>query len=167
MMRTPARPSTSMTMRPRLRRSPRISVARTAVHTGMVNSIAKTVARGSIAIAYTHAYWPPRCSTLRNTCKPSRRVRSLLSPKRGSTASTRRSETRLRRARISKLPMLRSSSRTETAMSENERSAPTIHSAPRSATGMSGVSRAPESRCARAGARLRSRRRGPRTEPRY
>src|SRR5436190_5919841 len=133
MIRTPARPSASMTMRPRLRRSPRISVARIAVHTGMVNSIAKTVARGSIAIAYTHAYWPPRCSTLRNTCSPSRRVRSLLKPRRGRTASTMRSETRLRRARISKLPMEWSSSRTETAMSENEISAPPIHKAPRSA----------------------------------
>src|SRR6266849_2373333 len=136
MIRTPAMPSTSMTMRPRLRRSPRISVARIAVHTGMVNSIAKTVARGSIAIAYTHAYWPPKCSTLRNTCKPNRRVRSLPRPKRGRTASTRRSETRLRRARISKLPMVRSSSRTEIAMSENESRAPTIHNAPRRATGI-------------------------------
>jgi len=30
-----------------------------------VNSIANTVASGSIAIAYTHAYWPPKCRTLR------------------------------------------------------------------------------------------------------
>src|SRR5881397_2555327 len=65
MMRMPASPSTSITVRPRLRRSPRTSMASTAAHTGMVNSIANTVASGSIAIAYTQAYCPPKCSTLR------------------------------------------------------------------------------------------------------
>ena len=72
-----------------------------------------------------------RCTT----CRPKRCVRRLSVPKRGRAASTRTKETRLRRNRISKLPMVRSSSRTETAMSENESRAPTIHSAPRSAAG--------------------------------
>ena len=136
MMRMPVSPSTSMTVRPRFNRSPRIGMASMAVHTGIVNSIAKTVASGSIAIAYTQAYWPPKCSTLRTTCRPKRRVRTAPTPKRGSTASTRANETRLRRNRISKLPMVRSSSRTATAMRENDSSAPHIHRAPRRAAGM-------------------------------
>src|SRR5437879_7228810 len=140
MIRTPAMPRTSMTMRPRLRRSRRISVARIAVHTGMVNSIAKTVARGSIAIAYTQAYWPPRCRTFRTRCRPNRRVRSLPRPKRGSTASTMRSETKLRSARISKLPMVRNSSRAATAMTANESIEPPIHRAPRNAADLPGNS---------------------------
>jgi hypothetical protein len=124
-----------MMTRLRSRRSPRINTASTAVHTGMVNSIAKTVASGSIPIAYTHAYWPPKWNTLRTKCTPIRRVRSARIPNQGKTASMMTSETRLRRKRISKVPRVRSSSRTATAMSENESNAPPIHRAPRTAEG--------------------------------
>ena len=114
-------------------------MASNAVHTGMVNSIAKTVTSGSMPIAYTHAYWPPKCITLRTVCRPNHRVRSARSPKTGRSAPMMTSETTLRRNNISKLPMVRSNSRTATAMAENDSTAPPIHRAPRSAADIIGL----------------------------
>src|SRR5688500_7928549 len=70
---------------------------------------------------------------LREKCAPKRRVRSEASPARGSIASTMASITMLRRNTISNVPMWRSSSRAAIAIAVNDRTAPPIHSAPRSA----------------------------------
>jgi len=78
--------STSMTMRPRLRRSPRISAARIAVHTGMVNSIAKR-SRGAASRSRIPCILAPNAARCATRASRNRRVRSLPRPRRGRTAA--------------------------------------------------------------------------------
>src|SRR5438067_5067479 len=133
MMATPTRPSASCVSRPRFRCSPRNSAARIAVHTGMVNSIANTVASVRAPIAYIQQNWPARCITARAACTGKRLVRSGAKPRRSVIVETSSSVTSVRSARISRIPMWRSSSRTATAITANDSTAPSIHSTPRSA----------------------------------
>src|SRR5688572_18932793 len=105
--------------------------ASTAVHTGIVNSMAKTVASGRAPMAKIHDHWPPKWKRLRQMCSPKRCVRTAARPARGSIASTMRNITALRMNSTSNGAMWRSISRTPIAIAENDSTAPLIHRTPR------------------------------------
>src|SRR5262245_57442450 len=130
MISTPVRPSASITSRGSEKRSLRKIQASSAVHTGMVNSIANTVARVSAPIEYTHSTWPQKWIALRHRCNESLCVRTEDTPALGSIASTIASITRLRRNTISNEPIWRCSSRTAIAIAVNESTAPPIQRTP-------------------------------------
>src|SRR5438045_1113031 len=135
MTMTPAMPRASCTTRARLRCSCRKSAASSAVHTGMVNSIANTVASVSAPSAYIQHNWPPTCTSARAAWSGSRRVAIAPTPWPGISRHTMASVTAVRSARISSTLRWRLSSRTAIAIAAKENTAPSIHRTPRRACG--------------------------------
>jgi hypothetical protein len=62
---TPRKPSTTEPMRLTVARSPRKNTASTPAHTGIMNSMANTVASGSVITANDQPIVAPKCVPLR------------------------------------------------------------------------------------------------------
>src|SRR3984957_9886252 len=95
----------------------------------MVNSSANTVASGNSVRLTAHRYCPAKWQQLRIKCRPARR--RVMAPNSAGwvapNASNIASPPKLRIARISMMCRRTESTRTDTAMAENDTRAPTIH----------------------------------------
>src|ERR1043166_812591 len=128
MMSTPKKPSTIEPARLSVRRSPRISTASSPAHTGIMNSIANTVASGSTITALAQHRLAAKCVPLRTKCTNGRRsTRWANSVGCGSmTARSSASPPMLRTINSSNRLRTPPSWRTEIAISENDNSVPVI-----------------------------------------
>ena len=119
-------------------RSRRNSAASSAVQAGMVNSSANTVANGSSVTAQRPAKLPTKCVVLRARCKPHAARRELapqLRAQRDQRQQHEQTPTPQRIDRISNMLSCSPSSRIDSAMTENESSAPVIQRTTRPSCG--------------------------------
>src|SRR5215475_8929009 len=95
----------------------------------MVNSRAKTVASGSSVMAVAHRNCAPKWMVLRVTCSARRRAESarMCAGLNAASASRIASPPPLRIASISMMRSVPANARIDTAMAENDNSAPVIH----------------------------------------
>src|SRR5215470_13376362 len=110
-------------------RSPSTGIASSSAQAGVVNSSANTVASGSSSRLIAHRYCPPRCTVLRKMCSGICRLKIVA--RRSARAAARASMTiRPRPARTARISMTLSvpaRKRIDTAIAENDSSAPVIH----------------------------------------
>ena len=125
---TPISPRTTAPIRLGVSRSESSQTASKAVHAGVINSSAKTVANGNSVNAVAQQYCAPKWITLRSKFSGIRRGRTSgrRSARVPKSVSIINRPTPLRMLRISKMFSLPASMRIDTAIAENERSVPVI-----------------------------------------
>ena len=85
---TPTKPTPSATSRPTVVRSPSIGQASSATTSGAVRLIEAALAIGMVMMAKKNDRFDVISSAERRSCVPSRCVRSMPSPKRGTKAAS-------------------------------------------------------------------------------